>query len=73
MLKGIIQDLSLATSGQNKVLNMIKNFSATDIARTISQNFGDQSHGVCTTFPQLQIKIAPTYILVVTRSLAWCD
>jgi hypothetical protein len=37
-------------------LNMIKNLFATDITRAITQNFGDQSYGVRTTFPRLQIK-----------------
>jgi hypothetical protein len=55
-------------STQYKILNMTKNFSATDIAGAIIQNIGDQMHSVYTTFPWLQIKFSS--IQVVTRSLA---
>jgi hypothetical protein len=37
-------------------LNMIKNLSATDITRAITQIFEDQSYGIRTTFPRLKIK-----------------
>jgi hypothetical protein len=56
--------LSVAGS-RHKVLNMIKTLSETDFALAITQNFGDQSHGVHTTLPKTPSQFGR--FLVVTR------